>query len=317
MYSVTENSAVTLAQQRIAAILANYQERMLTRWAGYEQILLTELVRALDEAAFAFTLAPNREQLRRDDAARRLMLRGAATAIGPLLPLVRERQGGLPWISTNPDLARAADGHLMNCGQLADVARIAAMERYGLATSTFVRDDHLIFETAAGDAEHHDLQTLQRVRGLIQEGRANAEEALLKLTPTVHERLDAYVAVDRDHFIRYDNDEELVEYYEALASIRATDFFEAEALPGNSQIGGLSFDAWCSATVTASGRTLQHAAFASRLMALHPELQFRNLLTIAARSEDLVAVLRQVGRLDADSVSFMSAMTLDAAGADE
>lgn len=283
---------------------------------GLEQLFLMELVRSLDEAAFAFMLASNRSQLRRGDRARHTMLRGAARAIGPLLKKVHGLPGGIPVMPTTPELARLADDYLLNCGRLSELSRIAALERYGLCKSTFLRDDHIVFEVVNAEVERHDVESLEYLRSLIQEGRSDLEVGLLSLTPTIHKQLDEYVRVDREHFIAYDNDEALVAYYHALAALRSTDFFESEALVGSVSIGGRTFGGWCDRAVAASGRVLQHAAFASRLKTLHARLELRNLLTIFARKEDLAAVLEQFGDTPEQARRFISATTLDEGAAD-
>src|SRR5258708_8925589 len=168
---------------------------------GVEQVFLMELARSLDEAAFAFMLAPNREKLRHDDHARHRMLRGAALGLSPMLRQVRGLPGPIPLVPTNHTLASIADEYLINCGTLTELSRIAAFERYGLSQATFTSPDQLLLEVTGGEEERHDVESLTYLKALVQDGRSGVEKALLSMTPEIHERLDQYVRVDRDDFI--------------------------------------------------------------------------------------------------------------------
>jgi hypothetical protein len=304
---------VTAAERRINAIITDYERRMAANSEGIEQLFLMEVVRAIDEIAYAFTLAPNREELRSSDHARHTMLRGVALALRPLLRAVRGLPGPIPLAPSNPRSAQCADEHLFNCGRLAHVSRIAALERYGLCTSSFVANDHVVFEVVNADGDLHDVQSLQYLRSLIQEASSGAEAALLALTPQIHQQMEAYVRVDRDDFIAYDNDASLVRYYYELARIRSASCFEGEALSASSPLGGRTFATWCDRGAAAAGRVLQHAAFATRLKTKVPGMELRNLLTIYARKEDLIGVLEEFGDTRDQAESFMAATTLDAA----
>jgi hypothetical protein len=311
------NERMTPAERRLTDILVPYQRQTLVNCKGVEQIFVTELVRSLDEAAFAFALAPNRQQLLREDGARHAMLTGAALALRPLLSEVRSLPGPIPWVGTNRDLARCADDYLINCGNLAAMLRVAALERYGLCTSSFPRHDHLVLEVASSDGERHDVESLEYLRGLIQEGRTPLENGLLSLAPAIRQRLDEYVRVDNDEFIAYDNDASLVAYYRSLAHVRATDYFESEALPSTAPIGGSTFSRWCDRAVAASGRVLQHVAFATLLRSQRRSLDLRNLLTIYVRKDDLTAVLEESGDTADQAGRFIAATTLDDAAAQD
>jgi hypothetical protein len=141
------------AEQRIAELIRQIQARALQTRQGREREAIIEIVRSLDHAAFAFCLAPNRSDLIARDAARHAMLVGAATALRPFLEIVRDDPGGVPWGPSNRAITDIADGYLINCGELAALKRIAAMERYGVAEATFLSDDKLVIEVAADDGE--------------------------------------------------------------------------------------------------------------------------------------------------------------------
>lgn len=116
---------VTVAEERINAILREHQDRLLAHWTGYEKILLFELARALDAAAFGQMLPAATDSVE----SRRVVLLGGATALHPLLRRVKGAQGDVPWVQAEPELLRLADSHLFYCGRLANLLRLASLER--------------------------------------------------------------------------------------------------------------------------------------------------------------------------------------------
>lgn len=69
---------------------------------GAERLAIIEIVRSLDEAAFAFRVAPNAAELLAQDNFRHQLLLGAASALRPLLERIRGTEGGVPWEPSSP-----------------------------------------------------------------------------------------------------------------------------------------------------------------------------------------------------------------------
>lgn len=301
---------MTEGEVRLDGILRDYQGRLMANWTGHEQEFLIELVRALDETVFAFTLAPNATELRAKDGYRHAMLQGVGVALGPFLVQAERVTGGIPWEPTTPKLASFVDEYLYNCGTIWHLHRLAGLERYGLAQTTFISKTELRIEVASADAEAHDVAALNTLRRRARLHRKAVDENLAVFVPEAIRQVAGYVEIDREHFIRYDNDLTLVAYYREIAKSRATVYFEREALPDTSTIGGRAFQAWCDDAIAASGRVLQHVAFATSLRKRHSHLDLRNLLTIFARREDVLAVLEEAGGTPEAVAQFMSAATL-------
>lgn len=306
---------MTRAEERLRHIHRQYEAEKLGQWQGQEQEVLIELVRALDETAFAFHLAVNRDQLRANDGYRQAMLQGVSAALRPFLARSELKEGGLPWIPSTPGFAAAVDHYLWNCGTIVHLTRLAALEAYGLANTRFAADDQLTIEVASADAEAYDRGALNFLRRRAQTRRAQLDGTVFeRLAPEVTRRMHDYVGVDPFYFIRYDNDIELVIYYRELAAARGVTFFESEALPDASRLGERTFGDWCLAATAAHGRVLQHIAFVTLLRSRHPNLNLRNLLTMFVRKEDLHAALEEQG--DIAAADFMSAAALDSDQAD-
>ena len=146
----------THAREAIQAILQRTQESTLHAWRGHERELLIELVRTLDFTAFAFTLAPNRQVLVTQDTERHAMLLGAATAMQPLLKILHDDPGGVPWGPAKPTLVDFVNEYLIQCGKLAHLRRVLELERFGLANASFVRPGHLIVRVTPDTEEAED-----------------------------------------------------------------------------------------------------------------------------------------------------------------
>lgn len=300
------------AEQVISAIRTAYLARTAAASTGYERQFLIELVRGLDEASFAFTMAPNSAQLVRRDAARHLILLGAASALRPLMEGLQDDPGGVPWGPTTPHFSSVADQHLINCGRLAVVQRLAAMERYGLAEATFLSDNHLVLEMASDDDDIAErkagawLGALARQRLSMIAARMAAQKA------EVAGRIDRYASVQDGWFLRYDPDEETMVYHRDFAEIHNAGTAEGDALPSSALLGGRPFADWNKASISAYGRVLHHIACATRLKARTTGLELRNLLTVFARKEDVAAVWQQSGETAEGAQQIIAGLSLNA-----
>ncbi|ARO27287.1 hypothetical protein TAL182_PD00195 (plasmid) [Rhizobium sp. TAL182] len=300
------------AEQLVSSIRASYLARTLDAWRGYEREFLIELVRGLDEASFAFTLAPNRDQLIRNDEARHFIMAGAASALRPFLRVLQDVSNGVPWRSTSPEFSAVADRHLINCGRLAVVQRYAAMERHGLAESTFLSEDHLILEVASSNDDDEErrasawLSYSARQRLSAIEGQLAARKQEMALG------IDRYARVQDGWFLRYEPDEDTTAYYRHLAEIYSAGTAEANALPEDTLLGGRTFRSWNALSITAYGRVLHHIACATRLMATRPNLELRNLLTAFAHKEDVKALWQQAGESASSADQVVAGLSLNA-----
>jgi hypothetical protein len=143
---------VTTTEQRLIAQRDRYNAAIIGRWRGYERDLLISLVRGLDFAGYMHSIAKDD-----GDGESLMRLRGAATALRPLLELVKDMPGAIPWYPSRPDYEPAFDNHLATCGRFATVIRLAAMERYGLTKTTFV-DGRILIEQVPDVEERIEVE---------------------------------------------------------------------------------------------------------------------------------------------------------------
>jgi hypothetical protein len=279
---------------------------------GAERLAIIEIVRSLDEAAFAFRVAPNAAELRIQDTFRNQLLLGAASALRPLLERIGGTDGGVPWGPSSPARRQLTDEHLAACGRFAIVERALALQRYGLATARFLSDDHLLVnvENSEDDERERDAGAWLGTRERVQ--WTAGFQRLTQLKSKIASDIDSLVGVENGWFIRYDNSYDLVQYHRNIAELSASGIAEAHAITASRPFGGRSFESWNGASIDAYGRVLGHMAFATRLKATHPHLDLRNLLTVYVRRDDLHDVWLEAGETAAGAEAVTDAMTLDA-----
>ncbi len=303
------------AEQVVRDIRAAYLVRSSDAWRGQEREFLIELVRSLDEAAFAFRMAPNSAELVQHDLARHHILLGAATALRPFIDALRDDEGGVPWAPTSSERRELADQHLINCGQLAVIQRMTALERYGLARATFPADDRLILDVISDEEDVADRDADFWLGARARSKLSTIEKRMASLKDQAAARIDQYAYVDNGWFLGYDPDEEMISYHRDFATIYSTGIAEGDALPEESILGERSFSEWNESSVTAYGRVLHHIACATRLRATNQSLDLRNLLTVFARKEDILGVWQQSGETQKWAERIMSGLTLDSEAA--
>jgi hypothetical protein len=276
------------------------QKRAAEVWAGSEKLAVIEITRALDIAATVRYLAVG-EFIGNGRAMEfRYMLGGATFALQPFLPSMLGCTRGVPWAAPTDDTTAFMQSYLYNCGVLTNLLRFAGLERYGLATTTVASNNRLIIEVSGGQPELSTLQAMLEWREQRFASKAPSRSEM-RMASRLHKRMFRYVDRDPTHLIRYDNDREIVEFYLRKAQRIGLQFFEGEALPPDTIVGGRTFADWKHACDQAFGRILFHIDFAQLLCKKHPSTMLRDVLTIFARREDVASVWVQAG-MSADCV---------------
>mgnify|MGYP000912425472 CR=1 FL=1 len=301
---------MTTTEQRLIAQRDRYVECVRKSWLGYERELLISLVRALDIAAYNHCVA---KSVRDQEAS--IRLRGAATALRPFLEVVHGMPGPIPWRPSLPRYTPAFDNYLLACGRFAVAIRLAAMERYGMATTKFINEDRILIEVASDAEERAEVEAGHAANARARAAMLARRPDLTAETSEVRRKLNRYGRVDKSWFIAYDNDQFLVDHYRAQAQIQAAGVVEAEALPATGLIGGRPFSDWSEASTAAYGAVLHHIDAAGRLRERKPKLNMRDILTIYARRDDIIEVLTERGNDRRCALQLMAGLTLDAEAA--
>jgi hypothetical protein len=271
--------------------LAELQERAREAWVGREREAVIEIVRSADIAAYLKRFLPQDHPARNSQ---RLILDGVAGALACFLPSVVKGGRGLPFGPSTPELASWFTSMLKEFGKLAELQRIAALERYGLARSAWIDDGNMQIVIEPDLAESMDREAGTWLQYETMK-RVSALQGALPEGASVSILLDATSGVQDGWFIRYDGDERLIEYYRDRAMVEVLGCSESEALAHDAVIGGRAFAEWRAICVAALGRVLNHIGYATSLQKRFPELSLRNLLTVPVRRGDLRAVWLEAG----------------------
>jgi hypothetical protein len=297
----------TDAERLLKREVSLLQKRASEVWAGSEKLAIIEITRALDLAATVRYLAA--EELIGDGRALefRYMLGGATFALQPFLSSMLGCTRGVPWVASTDDRTAFMQSYLYNCGVLANLLRLAGLERYGLATTTVTGDNRLIIEVSEGKPELSTMQAMLEWREQRYASKAPSRSET-RMASKLHKRMFRYVDRDPIHLIRYENDLEIVDFYLRKAQRIGLQFFEGQALPPETIVGERTFADWRHACDQALGRILFHIDFAQLLCKKHPSTMLRDVLTIFARREDVASVWVEAGMSEGDVDATMRAL---------
>ncbi|HFF2056887.1 hypothetical protein KK196_12095 [Pseudomonas aeruginosa] len=259
----------TDAEQAIVQQLETFQGKAARIWWGNEKEAVITLVRALDTSADIHM---------QGIGSNRFISLGTAAALRPFLSRLENQPSSLKWKPMRPKAAQFAFSYLESCGQLTHLSRLAALERQGLATTSFLNSEHIVIKVP-NSAPEFALQYAIRSR----KKRTLASNSIGSLDKhrwqQLHERMSSYVDSPDGWFIHYESDKEITSAYLEKAKLYGKGFLEAEAFPDDVSIGGRSFGEWKHACDHALSRILCHIDFVGLLQRKNPGISASDVLT--------------------------------------
>lgn len=283
------------AATRLDGYLEQWLGSQLKDNAGHEQEALIELIRSVDLHSYFLHFFRPPELTDKFALECNWIRHGIGPILRAFLPKLEHFGDGIPLRPSTAESAAWADEVLAITGKLAMLRRLAHSERYGLVRCDVQSDEHVSIHIIGRDVENFDRKDLAWLIAKDLDCRKNHQESLNKqINGWARDRIDGYVGIWRDHFIRYDSDRDLLRLYQEQATSSMITSPEADALPDEAVIGPRTFGEWKQVAVTALARASLHLSFATRLCALNEgKLDLRNLLTVHVRHEDLRAVWSQ------------------------
>lgn len=303
------------AFELLDALLKAKMQRLADAWNGYEQLAVIELVRAIDLFRIRSEVSVGTENGWSWEAAKH----GIAPSLAPFMRTLDEKGDGIPWSATNDKLSSWADSVLIQNGRLNALRRMAAMERYGLASSRLLAPGRVHLEVRGDRTEQQDRQASEWIRAVAGDIAERIPHPHERPESWVQERLDRYVGVQGDWFIQYDSDRDLLFHFRSEAERRAVRSLEGDELPDSAMLGGWAFSEWRATATIALSQVLHHIAFVAALVEKSSSVKPRNVLPIYVRREDQEAVLaEQLGQDTDDGIAeLVRAFTLTAKNLDE
>lgn len=294
---------------------------ILKQCESYEREALIEFVRSCDLHTYflyCFDSTQLGQELLRECS---LIKMGLSPILKGFLPVLEKYEDGLPWYPSNKQNAAWADRTLMNLGTLVYLKRLAYSERFGLVDCDIKSNEHITIQVIGENSEELDLNDhAWLINQKIEKNKEFFELLNGEMLGWAREKIDKYVDVDGDWFIRYESDFDLLKLYEKSARLNFIKSPESESLPDEVFIGPRTFGEWKKLALIATARAKLHLSFATRLHSSKGSaLDLRNLLTIYVRHEDLKAVWQeQTGLMqDADIDAITDVFMLTSERAEE
>lgn len=305
---------LTDAEKTIALQIGALQREAASMWRNREKEAVIALVRALDASAVIHLQGSDTREgatLRH-----RMVSLGTAAALRPFLSKLGNQPRGVPWGPMHPNAAQFAYSYLRTCGQLTHLSRMAALERQGLATTSFVNANQIVIKVPYSVPE---LSLQHALRSINSRNLYNTpEDSLSKLgRQKLLKRMTSYVDAPGGWFIRYDNNQEIVSTYIERARHYGKRYLEAEALPYDVKVGDRSFGEWIYACDQSLGRILCHIDFVALLQKKRPKVNASDVLTLFSRRDDLTEVWLEAGLPEAQVPPTMQALSLESGNLDD
>ncbi len=123
--------------------------------------------------------------------------------------------------------------------------------------------------------------------------------------------MDRLVGTSHDHYIQYDADPEVDEYYYEQGILQSQGFFGQDSFPDDASFGGAHFSLFTRIAGLLIGLALKHLDFCLLLLRRAPELNPRNILTIPQDWDVMSSTLALASGEDQGAVeSVLSVLTL-------
>jgi len=293
----------------IAKKIKQLQNIASEKWLYNEQYAVITIIRALELAA-GIGLSTNAINSTTVEEERFYAAYGAALALEPFLHKIKDLPGGIPWMPSNSETNTWAISYLITCGKLAYLQRLSYLERYGLSKVTENNNEITI------TVKHSTMEFAQTAAIRLSTHKPDTNPSLVSTIKykdkKFSKKMESYVATHNGWFIRYDNDESIVNHYREKALDYASRFLEGEALPEQAIIGGRSFRDWKIVCENALGRILCHIDFAKALKRKNPEINLQDVNTLYARKDDIAAVWIESGLAREHLAATMDALTIKA-----
>nr|WP_092075116.1 hypothetical protein [Dendrosporobacter quercicolus]NSL49638.1 hypothetical protein [Dendrosporobacter quercicolus DSM 1736]SDN33742.1 hypothetical protein SAMN04488502_1196 [Dendrosporobacter quercicolus] len=178
------------------------------------------------------------------------------------------------------------------CGEIGFFNRIKDYCKYNLIEYTGKSEHKLCFRFVN---RYMGLENLEIMEDMIRtEKIIKAQEEAVKTDSDqrakITKRMRKYVKPRRKHFISYDTNPEIDEYYIRLAELYMERTFQFECFPGDVKFGGIPYSIYIRSAVLIISFALKHIAYAQLLTQKHRKIAFVNVLTINRDISEMVEV---------------------------
>lgn len=278
-----------MSQSKPATILKNLveeeEQKLLASFKADKRIALFELIRAID-FHFIYSLSLRDETKFNEwneSEENHFIEYGINTALSLFIGEHCYQPGVLLGPSTI-EIQNWMSSVIQRCGRLGMCKMILDLNYFNHGELEIL-PDHVIRYTLVPKKytalEVMEAEEFSIFRKLVDElDKKEWSELLAKRTKMI-DRMTKYVEPWREHYIRYDTSPEIDEYYEELGLLWArAHCLGADSLPGEAVFGGKPFNLYRATLMILVGWAWKHFDFCQALKKKHPELEWRNIVTI-------------------------------------
>jgi hypothetical protein len=279
-------------KEDIATPLAAYREKLRRSFGDDERrVALLQVLRSFDHHFVTSTFFP---AVTPEDEARCCRLTDLfAWGLNEALSIMWSdavRKEGVPLFVTDQALKDWGDSLLCACGRVRLVEHVLELERLRLATISPVVDGaaHCILDCSGVGIEALERADCSVMPGLIARSQDHKRllQELAARRPGVTERMRRLVKPFASHYIQYDTEPEVDEYYTDLAHAIAPRLFGWDAFPETAIFGGIPYRRYLDAVLMLVGFARKHIDFCMLLCEQNPAISLVDILALPGKWAD-------------------------------
>lgn len=283
------NYCQSMSQSKPATILKNLVEeeerKILAAFKADKRVALFELIRAIDfYFIYSLSLRDEKKFNEWNESKENIFIEfGINTALSLFVGEHCYQRGYLLGPSTLETKNWAASV-IQRCGRVGACKMILDMNRFNLSKLEIL-PNHLIRYTPVPmkyiALERMEAEEFGIFRKLADEMDEKEWSELLARRTEMIDHMTKYVEPWREHYIRYDTSPEIDEYYEQMGILwTRSHSLGADSFPDDAVFGGKPFGLYRAALMILVGWAWKHFDFCQALKKTHPELEWRNIVTI-------------------------------------
>jgi len=269
----------------LKSIITEEEQKISASFKADRRIALFELIRAID-FNFIYSLSlPNQDKFNEwiGSEGYYFIEFGINTALSLFIGEHCNKPGVLAGCSTR-EMQEWAYSVLQHCGRLGACKMILDLYHYQLCQLDMLSDNEIRYTPVPMKyiaLERIEAEEFGIFRNLADKMDEKEWSELLARQTDMIGRMKKYVEPWCEHYIRYDTTPEIDEYYEQMGLFWARlHLLGADSFPGEAVFGGKPFNLYRAALMILVGWAWKHLDFCKALKKKHPELEWRNIVTI-------------------------------------
>ena len=270
----------------LMGIIRREKERILASLPGERRWGLLELVRAIDRY-FLYILGLDEKD--RAEAIQSeiwdLYRYGQSKAISLFTDQSSMEQG--PFLTRSVRASQQwADAVVQNCGRLGICEMILNLHKFGLVDLSIPSPKAIHAKVSLREVgiEAVEADEFRIFPEIATEMDQQFRDRNVAFWPSIRELMAPLVSPWEEHFIQYDTNADIDNYFRSQGLLWARAHYEPgqDAFPPDALFGGLPFTLYQEAVIEIIAWALKHIAFATLLLSKQAHLDLRNLLTVTA-----------------------------------